>query len=617
MGLKFVNQVLFQLTTACILFGNIYAQNAPNIILFLVDDMGWQDCSVPFWDSMTLNNYVFETPNLERLARKGVKFTNAYSNPVCTPSRISIMTGMNVARHGVTNWTNVKKDTPTDYPDSILNPPLWNYNGISSFQATYLPALLKKVGYKTIHCGKGHFGPNGTFGGDPKDLGFDINISGTGAGHPGSFLASDKYRRNENDSIWGVRDLDEQVKEGLFLTDALTQRALQELDGEMPFFLYLSHYAVHLPFSADERFYQKYIEKGLTDTEARYAGLVEGMDKSLGDILNYLEEEGKAESTYIIFMSDNGGLSLSPLRSGESHTQNYPLKMGKGSLYEGGIRVPFLVSGPGINEGGKSSHQILPEDIFPTILFWAGIEKPEIIQKMDGKNITNPPEETENKVLIWHYPNNWTSVNQKGISWASAIRVGDWKLIYFHKYEKLELYNLELDIKEENNLAYTHLDKLKELSIQLTDSLKERDARMPNYKTTGKQVPWPNELVNEYKRPNIFFILADDLWYRDFNIFGEKNNYLFTLPKSIEKTFFGVRKEEGNYNDLSYYASRKGAFKILQNNPFEAFKLYNLEWDPFEQNPLNAEQYPIYEKLKKSLMIHIQKSGKVPWQSSN
>ncbi|MEY2904508.1 MAG: hypothetical protein RJA52_524, partial [Bacteroidota bacterium] len=129
MGLKFVNQVLFQLTTACILFGNIYAQNAPNIILFLVDDMGWQDCSVPFWDSMTLNNYVFETPNLERLARKGVKFTNAYSNPVCTPSRISIMTGMNVARHGVTNWTNVKKDTPTDYPDSILNPPLWNYNG--------------------------------------------------------------------------------------------------------------------------------------------------------------------------------------------------------------------------------------------------------------------------------------------------------------------------------------------------------------------------------------------------------------------------------------------------------------------------------------------------------
>ncbi len=166
-------------------------QKKKNIIVFLVDDMGWQDTSVPFWDKPTALNSIYHTPNMERLAKKGMKFSNAYANSVCTPTRISLMTGMNVARHGVTNWTNVKKNTPTDYPDSVLIPPVWNHNGFSplpgvnnTVMATPLPLLLKEAGYFNIHCGKAHFAPYGTPASDPFAMGFDVNIAGSAAGHP-------------------------------------------------------------------------------------------------------------------------------------------------------------------------------------------------------------------------------------------------------------------------------------------------------------------------------------------------------------------------------------------------------------------------------------------------
>ncbi|MEY3432106.1 MAG: hypothetical protein RL131_42, partial [Bacteroidota bacterium] len=261
-------------------FQKLEAQSKPNVIVFLVDDMGWQDCSVPFGNGVTAFNAIYETPNMERLAKRGVKFTNAYANSVCTPTRISLMTGMNVVRHGVTNWTNVKKDTPTDYPDSVLIPPDWNYNGLNpispqphAVRATPLPVLLKKEGYRTIHCGKAHFAPYGTPGSDPIQLGFDVNIAGTAAGHPGSFLAEDRYRGNPTDTFWAVRNLDHHIERGDFLTDALTQEAIAALENNRnsgkPFFLYMAHYAVHVPLSKDKRYYQKYIDKGLTDAEAR------------------------------------------------------------------------------------------------------------------------------------------------------------------------------------------------------------------------------------------------------------------------------------------------------------------------------------------------------------
>jgi arylsulfatase A-like enzyme len=483
-------------------------QVKPNIIIFLVDDMGWQDTSVPFWNNPTSINKKFHTPNMERLAANGMKFSNAYAHPVCTPTRVSLMTGMNVARHHITNWTSVSLNTPTDFPDSLLIPAQWNYHGLSPIKdiektvyATALPELLKAGGYYTIHCGKAHFAPYGLAASNPVNIGFDVNIGGTAAGHPGSFLGEKNYRSHENDTSWAVKGLDHYAANKLFLTEALTQEAILALKKhkDKPFFLYMAHYAVHLPFDKDDRFYQRYIEEGLTETEAKYAALVEGMDKSLGDILNYLKENNLDKNTYLFFMSDNGGLSLTPQRGGETHSQNLPLKQGKGSLYEGGIRVPMIATGPGIENKSVSNQTVITEDLFPTVLEIAGIKNYKTVQTVDGEsilsNLLNKKKMDPSKVLVWHYPNNWINQNFHGTSWVSAIRKGPWKLIYFHKTGQLELYQLDDDISETNDLSKKMPDKTKQMAELLTHELKKRNAPMPYFKNTNKQIPWPDELL--------------------------------------------------------------------------------------------------------------------------
>ncbi len=499
-----------------VLFASIelWAQvKQPNIILFLVDDMGWQDCSLPFWDKPTKLNATYHTPNMEKLAAKGMMLTNAYSNAVCTPTRVSLMTGMNVARHGVTNWTNVNINTPTDFKDSLLQPAKWNYNGLTpernytnelnhTVVATPLPQILKEAGYYTILAGKAHFASTDMPGASPINMGFDVNIGGSAAGHPGSFLASKNYRQNDKDTSWAVRGLEKYIPEDLYLTEAITREAIHTLDNRnhsKPFFLYLSHYAVHVPYDKDIRFYQKYIDAGLTDTEAKYAALVEGMDKSLGDVINYLEKNGLDKDTYILFTSDNGGLSLKGSRSGEPHTQNLPLKQGKGSLYEGGIRVPMIAAGPQIKPGSVSKQYIISEDYFTTILQMANALPKTVKQVVDGKSFLPVLQGKQKsidsqKTIIWHYPNNWTNVNVKGISWASAIRQGDWKLIYFHKQQILELYDLSKDIEELHDLSALEVAKTKTLANLLTQKLKERNASMPSWLSTGKTIAWPNEI---------------------------------------------------------------------------------------------------------------------------
>jgi arylsulfatase A-like enzyme len=256
---------------------------------------------------------------------------------------------------------------------------------------------------------------------------------------------------------------------------------------------------VHVPYEKDIRFYQKYMDAGLTDTEAKYAALVEGMDKSLGDIINYLEKNGLDKDTYILFTSDNGGLSLKGSRSGEPHTQNLPLKQGKGSLYEGGIRVPMIAAGPQIKPGSVSKQYIVSEDYFTTILQMANAYPKTVKQVVDGKSFLPVLQGKQKnidgqKTLVWHYPNNWTNVNLKGISWASAIRQGDWKLIYFHKQQVLELYDLSNDIEEQHDLSSREVAKTKALANILTQKLKERNASMPSWLSSGKTIAWPNEI---------------------------------------------------------------------------------------------------------------------------
>lgn len=236
--------------------------------------------------------------------------------------------------------------------------------------------------------GKAHFGAVGAPGADPRNLGFDVNIGGHAAGGPGSYLGTQNFLaksaawRNA-DRVWDVPGLEAYHGKGVFLTEALTIEANKAVDQAVAdgrtFFLYMAHYAVHVPFAPDERFYQKYKDAGLDDTEAMYAALVEGMDKSLGDILANIQRHGLADNTIVLFMSDNGGLSAHG-RGGTPHTHNRPLSSGKGSAREGGVRVPMIVKWPGVSQPGSRSDQyVMIEDFFPTILEMAGIDQFEQI----------------------------------------------------------------------------------------------------------------------------------------------------------------------------------------------------------------------------------------------
>ena len=482
----------------------------PNIVLFFVDDMGWQDTSVPFWNQRTPYNDLYHTPNMERLAEAGMKFTQAYSTAVCSPTRVSLMTGMNAARHRVTNWTLYKdKLQPMETNHKTLQFPEWNVNGLSpvagianAVYATPLPQVLKEAGYVTIHAGKAHLGAIGTLGEDPLKLGFEINIAGHAAA---SYLGTDNFGNGiEGKEVWAVPGLDKYHGKDIFLTEAITQEAQLAMDDALernkPFFLYMAHYAVHTPIMADGRFVQKYYDKGLDSTEAKYAALVEGMDKSLGDIMDYLEAKNISENTVVMFMSDNGGLSA-VARGGEKHTHNKPLSSGKGSAHEGGIREPMLVKWPGrIAPKTVTDQQVIIEDFYPTILEMVGVENYETVQQLDGISFLPVLAGTQNngsRPLFWHYPNEW-GPSGPGIGASSSTRVGDWKFIYYYNDGSMELFNLKEDIGETQNLVKEQPEKARELAKILSDYLRKVEAQIPSRKDTGEQIAYPDEVLNTY-----------------------------------------------------------------------------------------------------------------------
>ncbi len=514
--MKAINLLFGLMVSANFLFAQIHKN--PNIIVFMVDDMGWQDTSVPFADQVTDLNKRYHTPNMERLAAQGMKFTDAYSNSVCTPTRVSFLTGMGAAKHRVTNWTSPQKNMPTDYPDDLLVSPNWNINGLSAalgtsqtVYATPFPQLLNDAGYFTIHVGKAHWAPVGTPGSNPRNLGFSINIAGSAIGHPQSYFGEQNYGNivGEKLNYNAVPGLESYYGSDTFLTEALTKEAIHAISEPIrhhqPFFLHLSHYALHTPIQGDPRFLSKYLENGLDSVEARYASLIEGMDKSLGDIMDLLEAKNVSENTLIIFMSDNGGLSLVPPRGGQKYTHNLPLRAGKGSLYEGGIREPMIVKWPGIVKPRTVSHQYLSIiDFFPTILEAAGIKNAETVQTIDGISfmpyLKNPAKMDSARALIWHYPNRWTVDETNAFCYTSAIRQGDWKLVYLMKQKKLELYNLKEDIGEQRDRSKSFPLKVIELASRLTQQLKNSNAQMPTYKSNGKKVAWPDEIVKGENR---------------------------------------------------------------------------------------------------------------------
>jgi arylsulfatase A-like enzyme len=466
----------------------------PNIVFFFVDDMGWQDTSVPFHKEITPLNLQYHTPNMEQLAQEGVKFTQAYAYAVCSPSRISLMTGMNAARHRVTNWTLRKNQSP-DQPNEKIQAPDWNVNGLSakpgqerSIYSETLPQLLRKAGYKTIHAGKAHFGAKGTSGEDPLNLGFDVNIGGHAAGGPGSYWAKYNFSadwRSPGNHIWDVPGLDKYHGSNIYLTEALTQEANaainQAIAEKKPFYLYFSHYAIHAPWEKDERFYKKYTDAGLSEFDAVYASMLEGMDKSLGDIIANLKRLGIDQNTIIVFMSDNG--------APKQAAPNLPLRGHKLTPYEGGTRVPMIVKWPGVTQAGTTiKDYLIVEDIFPTFLEIARLKR-EAKKSKDGISfvplLTGKGNYPSDRSLYWHYPNTYDQPPY------SSVRKGEWKLIYHHTDRKLELFNLSEDIGEQNNRLEVNKTKAKELAGLLTNYLIEVEAQMPLDKNSGQLVEYP------------------------------------------------------------------------------------------------------------------------------
>jgi arylsulfatase A-like enzyme len=405
------------------------------------------------------------------------------------------------------------KNQSTDRKNDLLDLPQWNVNGICQVpgipytcQVTSLPQLLKDNGYHTIHCGKAHFGAINTPGENPHHFGFEVNIAGHAAGGLASYLGEDNFG-NKTDgspiSPFAIPGLEKYWGEDIFVTEALTIEAIKALDKayqyEQPFFLYMSHYAIHIPINKDMRFYKKYIEKGLSTKEAAYASLIEGMDKSLGDLMNYLEEHKLADQTIILFMSDNGGLSSeSDWRDGLLHNQNYPLNSGKGSAYEGGIREPMIISWPGIVQPGKKcDNPLIIEDFFPSVLEMAGIHDYKTVQTVDGISfvplLTGSGDPSENRSFFWNFPNLWGNTGP-GIGATCTVRKGDWKLIHYYQTGDKELFNIKDDIGEQNNLVEKHPVIVNELSKELGTYLRQVDAQRPSFRKTGQPCPWPDEI---------------------------------------------------------------------------------------------------------------------------
>jgi len=482
----------------------------PNIILFLVDDLGWQDTQVPLSGTPTAFNARYRTPHALSMAAEGMTFTNFYAaSPVCSPTRVTLITGASPARTHVTNWTQ-RENEETSEPFPGLLPPDWNRNGVSAqplahaFTGPLLPAILRDAGYRTIHVGKAHWGATGTRGEDPMTLGFDVNIGGSSAGQPGSYLGTKNYSAGPGEGAFrDVPGLAAYHGTDTFLTEALTREANRAIDDavarQRPFFLHFAHFAVHTPLEADARFLQKYLDAGLPPVEARYASLIEGMDKSLGDMLANVERHGLTHNTLVIFLSDNGGLSAHT-RAAPLHEHNAPLRSGKGSAYEGGIRVPMLVKWPArVPAGVVRDAPTITDDIFPTLLSVAGVPNASALTRgLMGRDLRRllisrqlpADQRMVDRPLLWHYPHFW-GVNGPGIEPFSALRVGRYKLIYFYGRRQFELYDLAADLGERTDLVTTQRPIARRLAAQLRKALRDAGAQMPIDATTKRPVVVP------------------------------------------------------------------------------------------------------------------------------
>lgn len=427
-----------------------------NIVVFFIDDLGWTDLGCYGSD-------LYETPAIDELAGQGLKFTGAYAAcTVCSPSRAALMTGKYPARLHLTDWIEGH-----DYPDAPLKVPDWTMY-LDTAEVT-IAEELKSAGYTTGIVGKWHLGEDTVYW--PEHHGFDVNIGGYNRGQPGSYFYPYEGKRPG----WGIPPNLDQGNEHEYLTYRLTEEASRFIrrNKDSPFFLYFPHYTVHTPLQAPDsliRYYENKIGEDGRHRNAVYAAMIHALDQSVARILEVLKEEGLTGQTAVFFTSDNGGLVLREV------TDNTPLRAGKGSAYEGGVRVPFIAKIPGVTPASAVCPEpVITMDLFPTLLELAGLE----VKENDGKNLMpvlkDPQSELDRSAVFWHYPH----YHPGGATPYSAVRQGDWKLIHFFEDDRTELYNLARDIGESNDLASRMPDKASELKQVLESWQVKAGAQMP------------------------------------------------------------------------------------------------------------------------------------------
>ncbi|MHC4866603.1 MAG: sulfatase-like hydrolase/transferase [Planctomycetota bacterium] len=429
----------------------------PNFVFMLIDDMGWKDVGF-------MGSTYYETPNIDALAGQGMVFTSAYTNaPNCAPTRACLLSGQYSPRHGV--YTVGSSERGKSHLRKLV--PIQNKTVLDS-KAVTIAEALKGAGYVSASIGKWHLGKGADHG--PDAQGFDLNVAGNRSGKPRRYF-SPYHFANLADG-----------PEGEYLTDRLTNEAISfiEANKDKPFFLYLSHYAVHTPIKAKKELIAKYEQKPPSNGQANpaYAAMIESVDQGVGRIMHKLDELGLADNTVVFFFSDNGGVV--------GITSMEPLRGGKGMLYEGGVRVPLIVRRPGTIEAGtKCDVPVIGVDFYPTILEMAGAAKPKG-HILDGESIVpllRGDGNLKRKAVFWHFP----AYLQGNYGWkdtwrttpAGAVRQGDYKLIEYFEDGLLELYNLKSDIGEQDNLAAKMPAKAKQLHRMLKDWRKSLNAPVP------------------------------------------------------------------------------------------------------------------------------------------
>ena len=429
----------------------------PNFVFILIDDLGWKDVGF-------MGSGYYETPHIDRLSREGMVFRSAYANaPNCAPTRACLLSGQYTPRHGV--FTVGTSERGQAKNRKLI--PIPNTTTLSPSFHTIAEAL-KSAGYINAHVGKWHLGKDPESG--PNAQGFDVNIGGNYSGSPRSYFSP--YKNAD------LRD----GPEGEYLTDRLTDEALafMESNRERPFFLYMSHYAVHTPIQAKQDITNKYRQKEGSDGQSnpKYAAMIESTDQSVGRILDKLDELQLRDNTVVVFFSDNGGHG--------AVTSMQPLRGAKGMLYEGGIREPAIVRWPGkVAPGATCDVPVIGIDFYPTMLEIAGVER-EPDHLLDGESLVPLLTQTgplQRDAIFWHFPAYLEARKNSATPWrttpAGAIRQGDFKLIEFFEDGHLELYNLKQDISEKKNLADKMPHKTTELHNRLLEWRKATHAPVP------------------------------------------------------------------------------------------------------------------------------------------